>query len=148
MAGFGDIAPAVEVVNIRGAEIKVQGLPAEDYIAVGKRFQDAVSALGEGASVFQVMAAFPDSVGALLAAGLGQMGNADVEAEARRLVLGDQAVVLVAIVKATFAEGTGPFVKIMKAMGINEQVIQRQLTDLLSPSVNPSPESTSEPLAA
>lgn len=134
MAGFGDIAPAVEVVNIRGTEIKMGGVSYEDIVGIGQRFKEAAAALGSGMTVFDFAAQFPDAIGALLATGFGQKGNKKVEEQARGLSVGDQAVLLEALIKASFAEGFGPFVRILQALGFDAKAIQQHLTGLLSPS--------------
>ena len=147
MAGFGDIAPAVEVVNIRGTNIRMGGVSAEDVFAVGRMFKEAAAELEKGVSIFDVAAQFPDAMGALLATGYGQKGNKEVEAAARKLSVGDQAVLLEALIKATFAEGFGPFVRALEAMGFDGKAIQRYLTALLSPSSSDTASTSLKPAA-
>lgn len=148
MAGFGDIAPAVEVVNIRGTSITMHALSYNDIVSVVRKAQEVAKAIDGGVSVFELAAQFPDIVASLLAIGLGKRGDEEVETEAVELSIGDQSILLEALCKATFAEGYGPFVKMMRAIGWNdaERIIQ-ELIAPWSPSSN-STESTQKPLAA
>lgn len=135
MAGFGDIAPAVEVVNIRGTEIKMGALSYDDLVDIGRMYKEAAKAIDENVSIFDLLTKFPDSISSILAMGFGHKGNKKTEEEAARLSIGDQHVLLDACLKATFAEGYGPFVRMMKAVGWTDvEKTMAELTGSWSPS--------------
>lgn len=128
MAGFGDIAPAVEIVNIRGASIKMGALSYDDLVDLGRMYKEAAKAIDESASIFDLLTKFPEAISSVLAMGFGQKGNKETEAQAARLSIGDQHVLLEACLKATFAEGYGPFVRMMKAVGWAD--VERSMEEL------------------
>lgn len=128
MAGFGDIAPAVEVVDIRGTSIKMGALSYDDLVDIGRMYKEAAKAIDENASIFDLLTKFPEAISSILAMGFGQKGDKKTEQQAARLSIGDQHALLEACLKATFAEGFGPFVRMMKAVGWAD--VERTMAEL------------------
>lgn len=97
MPSLLDIAPpelSAEEVDIRGTKISVRGVTAEEWAQLYARFPALKSIMGgraaDGSQLDQVR-----GEAALIAAGLGKMGNAEIErAVLDRLTAADKRVVL------------------------------------------------------
>jgi hypothetical protein len=73
---------------------------------------------GRDVGLDQLLALGGDIVGAVIAAGCGQVGDELAEAAAGRLPLDDQAELLTAVMKLTMPQGIGPFVDKLSRMGL------------------------------
>ncbi|AEH88197.1 phage pre-tape measure protein [Mesorhizobium opportunistum] len=118
-----DLAPAAEVVPIRGKKLSVSGISSKGIIALLRRFP-AMSDIFTGESSASnveklaglVVAIGGDLVGAIIAAGLGYPGDEKREKVAADLVAGEQFDLVEAIVRVTFPNGLAPLVEKVRAM--------------------------------
>lgn len=120
MAGLIDIAPAVKSVPIRGSDVDVFGVGAGAIAALLVRFPELKTmlqsrSLGDAAALMTL----PDRIlDAVIAAGLGGLGDADVERNVGNLALGEKAELLAAVVTLTMPGGLDPFLKLVDALGL------------------------------
>lgn len=119
MTGLLDIAPASEVVNVRGSEVTVSAISITDIAAILKRFPDVRKVLaGRNITVESLFELVPEAIIAVIAAGAGHAGNEEAEKKVASLSIDDQFALLTAIFKITFREGVGPFVARLRALGV------------------------------
>lgn len=120
MAGLLDIAPAVETVSVRGADIPVYGVSAKGIALLLGRFPELrmlLSGVKKDAAVSGLLATGPDLVAAIIAAGIGFPGDAEQEEAAARLPLDAQAELLATIMRLTFPNGIGSLGEKLAALG-------------------------------
>ena len=153
MADLLDIAPsaAVHAVRIAGERIVVRGLNANDVAFIVSRFPDIHKWFIGGMSghigqrlIEQVGA----SVGPVIAAGCGHLGDEKYERAALMLTLEDQATLFEPIWRLTFPNGIGSFVEKMTRLlfGADEgaKTVKIRLRRSPSPS-QPSSDAASRP---
>lgn len=117
MVGLIDIAPSKRTVHYNGDDIPVPGVSAKGLAYLFDRFPDIAAALSGGeASIDRLRSISGDAVSAIIAAGCGYPGNADVESKAEAMPLDAQVDFIVAIMKQTMPKGVGPFVDKVKAL--------------------------------
>lgn len=119
MAGLLDIAPAAERVTIRGVKVDVRGLSLTDLRDLIARFPEVVALFGKGINAGVIMKAGPGVVSAVIAAACGNPGDAKAEAIVAELPLGEQAEILNRVLKLTMPGGAGPFVELLKTLGLD-----------------------------
>lgn len=119
MVGLVEIAAVTEKVTLAGAEVEVPGVSAAGIASLLSRFP-ALRKMMSGVEVAaeDMLAAGPDALAAILAAGTGAPGDAEAEAAAAKLSLGDQADLLAAILRVTLPGGVGPFVEKLEGLGL------------------------------
>jgi hypothetical protein len=114
MPSLLDIAPpeiATERVTVRGVELEVRGLSALDIARVMKRFPDIrLQSVGKDVPAEDMLLTSLEATPAIIAAGLGQGGNQEIENQvAIRLSPDEQAALLDAIMTLTNPAGkSGP----------------------------------------
>ena len=114
MADLLDIvtATAADVVRIDGKRIVVHGLNAKMIATVAARFPNVRSVLS-GTSENYVALLFElagESIGPIIAAGVGKPGDKDYEEHAAtKLNLEDQTELVTAVVRLTFPNGLTAF---------------------------------------
>lgn len=113
MVDLADILPSTETVNIRGQDYEVPGIDVGDIVPLIRRFPALTEA---GFDAAGILAQPREAVGAILAAGLGKLGDADVERGLANLKLGEKAALAAAIVRQTAPDGVGPFVDLVVAV--------------------------------
>lgn len=119
MPGLLDIAGAPSRVSVRGTEIDVFGVSAEGIAYLMANFPEIKSMFaGKEVSLdAQTLATkAPRALAAIIAAGTGQVGNAQAEAVAASLAVDEQAELLAKIVELTFPRGLGPFVEAIQRL--------------------------------
>lgn len=119
MTGLLDIAPAAERVDIRGIQVDVRGLSLTDLRDLIARFPEVVALFGKGLNVGAIMKAGPAVVAAAIAAACGNPGDKAAEAIAGDLPLGEQADILDKVLRLTMPKGPGPFVALLKTVGLD-----------------------------
>lgn len=123
MASLLDIVPTRITVPVGTTTIEVSDIPFEDLVEILTRFPEVVGLfMGQGRDnpelVGQLLFKAPKAVGAIIAAGIGKLGDEAEEKAARRLSVEAQLDLLVAIYKATMPRGPRPFVVRLKALGV------------------------------
>ncbi len=111
MVGLLDIAPVVDTVEINGEQVSVPGISVEGIASLLRRYPILHDVLSKGISVENLMAAGPDVVAAMIAAGCGQPGNEQAEQIVKLLNLQAQIDLLAAILRRTMPKGVGPFLE-------------------------------------
>jgi len=110
MVSLLDIAPLQESVSVNGATVDVVGIGARGIVSLLQRFP-ALQKLTTGTfDATALWEAAPDAIAAIIAAGVGKIGDRETEESIDRLPLGAQMDLLVAIMKLTMPNGFGPFV--------------------------------------
>jgi|SRR5215831_1720158 len=110
MVSLLDIAPLQESVSVNGATVEVVGIGARGIVSLLQRFpalQKLTTGTFDAAALWEVA---PDAIAAIIAAGVGKIGDHETEESVDRLPLGAQMDLLVAIMKLTMPNGFGPFV--------------------------------------
>lgn len=138
MSTLRDLAPLARTVRLRGVDVEVTGIAAQDIPYLLDRFAVLGKLASEGRfTLDELAAAAPDALAALFACGIGARGDPEVEARARALKLGEQAALFAAIVEVSLPDGVGPFVENLRKLGLTLKTIL--------PAEAPSPDSTPSP---
>jgi len=112
MVGLVDIAPVTSTVTVRGQEITVSGISARGIAHLLARFPELRALMtGREVALDDLLKLGGDVIAAIIAAGTGAPGDADVETAADNLTLEEQADLLAAIVELTMPRGLGPLVE-------------------------------------
>ncbi len=119
MVGLVDIAPVTSTVSIREQDITVTGVSARGIAHLLARFPELRALMtGREVAVDDLLRLGGDVVAAIIAAGTGAPGDADVETAADNLTLEEQADLLAAIVELTMPRGLGPLVERLSRLGL------------------------------
>lgn len=112
MPGLLDIASTPARVEVRGVMVDVFGVSAEGIAYLLSNFPE-IKALFMGKEVSfdadTLVTKAPKALAAIIAAGTGNVGNAEAEAIAASLGVDEQAELLAKIIELTFPRGIGPF---------------------------------------
>jgi hypothetical protein len=104
-------APHIKV-SIGDKQVDVYGLSVENLIALLQRFPEAGKWLAPGTvNMTEMIAAAPKLLSAIIATATGAPEDKESEAVASKLSVEIQLDILDAVVKLTFKDGFGPFVK-------------------------------------
>ena len=121
MVSLLDIADQQKTVPLRGKDVTVRGISAQDVVYLLGKFPELRSLMaGNRADVTpeSLLKFAPAAVAAVIAAGTGSAGDEKAEAVAARLAIGEQVEILAAIFELTFPQGIGPFVARLDAFGL------------------------------
>jgi len=117
MADLLDIAPstAVESVKTEVGFIVVNGLHGDAIASIIARFPNLAALLDGNSAEFgpRLIAQFGSAVTPIIAAGCGHLGDGRYEEAAAKYTIEDQLKLIAAIVRLTFPNGLGSFVKTM-----------------------------------
>jgi hypothetical protein len=113
MVDIADILPSSEPFSIRGTKVEVVGLALPDLVKLGQRFPALVKLL-DGFKLDALLDQPREVLGAVLAAGIGKLGDAGVERGLGNLKLGEQAAMAAAVVRQT--GGFIPFAELLGAI--------------------------------
>jgi hypothetical protein len=119
MVSLLDISPVKETVSVHGQDVEVTGVSAEGIAYLLGKFPQVKDALmGKGLEVTPqaLLEQGPTFVAAIIAAGTGAPGNAEVEKIAAGLAVGVQVEFIDKIIKLTLPGGVGPFVDRLQQM--------------------------------
>lgn len=153
MVGLLDIGETTTLVEIRGQQLGISGIPLEGLVALLSRFPDLRKILDRRASEIdpeEMLKLAPEIVAAVIAAGIDEGEAADPKNEKLRakrekvaasLGVGEQLTVISAIFKATFPQGVGPFVEGLAALSSGSPVSAPAPSDGTAPSTKPPKES-------
>jgi hypothetical protein len=152
MADLLDIAPstACEVVKIDGKRIVVRGLHGDAIASIVARFPELGALLAGGDGIGpRLIERFGSSIGPIIAAGCGHLGDEKYEQHARTLLVEYQLKLIKAIIGLTFPEGLSSFIETVTALlpGADEgakPVIRVRLKKSPSP-LQPSSDAVSRP---
>lgn len=142
MADLLDIAPstACEVVKINDKRIVVRGLHGDAIASIVARFPELGALLGGGNDIGpRLIERFGSSIGPIIAAGCGHLGDEKYEQHASTLLVEFQLKLVKAIIGLTFPNGLISFIETMTALvsGADEgakPVIKVRLKKSPSPS--------------
>lgn len=139
MPGIMDIAPLRKTVSVNGVEVEARGLPFKIVFSLFGRFPELGAAFaqsqaddGEDGGVKINIAAIlsetaPKAVSAIVAAGLGHLGNRELEERLEELDANAQLTLLSEVVELTIGkDGFGPFAKRLAALAGAEAVTSNQ----------------------
>lgn len=126
MVGITDTGPLIRTVDVGGKDITLSGISFYDLVPMLDRFPELkrmlTPARGEIStddfSFEGIVKLGPRIVGAAIAAGMGEAGNAEIETWAMKLAIGYQVAMMRAIVDMTFPKGVASLVEDFKAMGL------------------------------
>jgi hypothetical protein len=150
MADLLDIAPstACEVVKIDGMRIVVRGLHGDAIASIVARFPELGALLSGGNEIGpRLLERFGGSIGPIIAAGCGHLGDEKYEQHAMALLVESQLKLVSAIVRLTFPNGPTSFIETVTALlaGADEgakRVIKVRLKKSPSPSLPSSDEAS------
>lgn len=146
MAGMVDIVELDYAVEIRGQRLETPGLKLR---AIGKllvRFPEIRKQIETGKFDPEALLELSDdAIAAVIAAGLGKVGDEETEAWAGKLSLGEQAELLFSIYNATVGpKGFGPFVQLLAAVGMVNGGAPSATASATSLPSEPSPSSSED----
>jgi hypothetical protein len=134
-------------VNGNGEYFEVRGVSAQDVATLLEKYPALQKVfMGRGISIEDLRALAHDCIGAVIAAGVGKLGDAEVEDAANQLSLEFQADCIEAIGRATLPSGFGPFAKRITAGfgGLHSAPVGRP-PDMNSPKASPPSAPTATP---
>jgi hypothetical protein len=110
---LSDIAPASSIVEIEGVgRFTVHGIRADAIVSIFARFPALAAAFTEDEpDAMALIKIAPAAVDAIIAAGLGKLGDEKEEAGAAALELGRKLDFLEPIMLLTFPKGIVPFME-------------------------------------
>lgn len=138
MASLLDIAKVARKVDVGGVELEVYGISLQSFASLMVRFPELGKLMsGYKLEQAELMKMAPEAVGAIIAAGCGELGNPEAEKAAANLGLGPQTDVIAEVLRLTFPKGVGPFVEKLEGLGV---LMQQGLPglDKNTPSAPPS----------
>ena len=111
---LADIGKAHEDVKVGEGDdqfVRVYGVSAKVCLSLLQRFPEILTKAmaGGGVKFNDIIAAAPDAIAAVIAAGTGHMGEEEVEEDANNLPIEVQMDILEAIGRLSFRSGFGPF---------------------------------------
>jgi hypothetical protein len=106
-------------INVFGVSVKGLFIIFQRFPEVGQWFKGGVGVQGK-IDPAKLMLEAPDAIASIIAAGCGEAGNEQAEANAARLPVEAQLDILEAIARLTFRSGFGPFVQ--RIVALSKQV--------------------------
>lgn len=126
MVGLLDIAPAAEIVSVRGKEIPVNGLSLTDIRDLMAAFPNAAGLFSGGVNAGSLMAAAPDFVAAAICLAIGMKGTAEEREAVKKMAAGDQVKLLNAVITLSAPDGVGPFVDLIASLASGAEALGDQ----------------------
>lgn len=120
MVSLSDLVEIKHTVTVRGAQVEIVGVTAETLGQLINSFPEIRMALSGHAGELtpqDLVKMGPRIVASVIAAGVGKPGDAEQEAAAAKLALGEQLALVEAIFDVTFPAGVGPFVEKLRSWG-------------------------------
>jgi hypothetical protein len=119
MTSFLDIAPSTATVEVCGQSVHVPGISALGLAALFRRFPEILTLFQGGAiaAATDLFELAPVAVSAILAAGLGHVGDHKIEEHAAKFPVGTQLEIILAIFGATFPRGVEDFIEALNRAG-------------------------------
>jgi hypothetical protein len=125
MATLLDIAPLIKNIEIRGTKLIVRGISALGVVYLFTRFPILRMMMTgkqvEGLTVETFIVMAPEAVAAVIAVGLGYVGeNVEEQEKAEEITAGfsidEQIYALTEIMEVTLPRGVGPFVEMIETL--------------------------------
>lgn len=143
-----DFVPPQNRITLPGADgsetdVDVRGLSIQHISDLIARFPEVVEQFDGGLNALALLKLGPFMASAIMAYGCGCGRDADAEKVLAELPLGTQAEILSIIVRLTAPKGVGPFVELLKALGLDLATV-RSAALSASQSAKPSPTSSAE----
>ena len=139
--GLLDLVARREKVSINGngEYFEVRGVSAQDVAALLLKFPALEKIfMGRGIGIEDLRGLAHDCIGAIIAAGVGRLGDEEVERAANALSLEFQADCITAIGRATLPSGFGPFAnRVTAAFGSLHSAPAGKPPDMNSPKGSP-----------
>jgi hypothetical protein len=135
------------VANGNGEYLEVRGVSAQDVAALLEKYPALQKVfMGRGISIDDLRALAHDCIGSIIAAGVGKLGDEEVEKAANALPLEFQTDVIEAIGRATLPKGFGPFAnRVTAAFGSLHSAPAGRPPVMNSPKASPPSEPTAAP---
>lgn len=123
MKSFLELLPNSENVVIRGQTFPVTAITIEMLGHLFMRFPEIKDALDQkkvkgSKTPTEIISLGVDAIAAIIAAGLGSLGDEKVEKIAKSLSIGEQTLFIQSIIRLTLPQGAGPFMDSLRALGI------------------------------
>lgn len=118
---LADIGKRYEDIKVGEGDdqfVRVYGISAEVCLTLLQRFPEVLTKAmaGGGVKFNDLVVAAPDVLSAIIAAATGNLGNDEVEEDAKNIPLEIQMDILEATGRLTFKSGFGPFVQRITAL--------------------------------
>lgn len=130
MAKLSDIIPSQHRVIIPTSEgeqeVDVRGLNLQDIANLMARYPEVIGQFDGKLDALSILKLGPQVVAAIMAMACGAPNDAGAEQALLSLGLSKQAEILTIIVKETAPNGIGPFVELLKALGLDLATVQRK----------------------
>ena len=118
MVGLIDITPSVETIDVRGHKAEVKGLSIKSIGALFLRFPDIRRMMETNSwEAAELLRLSDEAIAAIIAQAASDVLT---EESAGHLTLGEKAEFLTVILRLTMPRGPGPFVDLMRAVGLLE----------------------------
>jgi hypothetical protein len=133
MASLHDIAPAQRRVLVPAGDgtdqpVDVRGLSLQDVSDLVARFPEVIGAFSGGMKNDQILPAIlkmgPAVIAAVIAYACGAANDEQAEKVVATWPIGTQAEILAIVVKQTAPRGVGPFVDLLKATGLDLNMVR------------------------
>ena len=133
MVGLLDIAPLTTTVKLGKEKIEVVGISAKGVACILQDFPQFAGMLSGGTlKGEELLAAAPDMVAAIIAAGTGTPGNDQAIERASMLPVEYQLDLLEAIIKISMPSGPAPFMRrltgLLNSMGASSNSVGQRKT--------------------
>jgi hypothetical protein len=142
MVELRDFIPAQHRVSIpvNGAEqdVDVRGLSLQDISGLIARHPEVIQAFDGKFDVAAILRLGPQVIATIIAMACGAPNDEAAERAVLALPLGTQAEILTIVVRETAPKGVGPFVALMKALGLDLNTVRNAAAASGNPSAKPS----------
>lgn len=133
---LADIAAMSEEVPVGDRFITVHGISAGNALTIFKRYP-ALARMASGFKAADLIGAMPEAVAAIIACGVGSLGDETQEVAASKIAIETQFDLVEAIGRLTFKSGFAPFVR--RIMALAEEANFASFTkvgDMKSPPIS------------
>jgi hypothetical protein len=152
MAELRDIIPPQHRVRIPVGdveqEVDVRGLSLQDVADLLARHPEVISAFDGKVDVMSILRLGPHVISTVLAMACGAANDEAAEKVMLAMPIGTQVEILTIVVKETAPKGVGPFVELLKALGLNLDTVRNATASAAQsakPSTSSAPTDTSSP---
>ena len=138
MVSLRDIGPLTRPVTIRDKIFNVTGITAHGLVVLMDRFPPVRKMLASrgtsGVTVDDIVHLAPDALAAVVAAGLGDPGNPELEKDAQDLMIGEVAEIVAMMLEITFSKGLAHFQAIVEVFTVGASGGTGRVQDTKLPS--------------
>lgn len=131
MAKLSDIIPpqhriVITLANDEAQEVDVRGLNLQDVASLMARYPEVIEQFDGRLDAMAILKLGPQVVAAVMAMACGAPNDRGAEAALLALPLGKQAEILNVVVRETMPNGVGPFVDLLKSLGLDLATVQQK----------------------